>query len=242
MNPLRWVVLPGLDGSGQLFRWFVECAARANIEIVRYPFEPDWRLDDYVAHIDATIGSGPCIVIAESFSGPIALRLQQRNPHIVGIALVASFVACPNPLLKMLPLGQLGARALTGLVAMVPLRALCLGWNAPAERVTALRDVIRAIPVDVVRARLALLRTLDERETLRRARIPILHLVAKHDRLVLAKLVGDSAHDALHQIVIDGPHFLLQACPEACVQAIEDWSRSAFPPEGADPTLRDAQR
>jgi predicted alpha/beta hydrolase family esterase len=90
MSGIRWILLPGLDGSGELFEWLVRCRPHDEMYVVRYPAHADWRIDDYVAHADATIGSDlPCVVIAESFSGPIALKLQRCNASIAGVVLVS---------------------------------------------------------------------------------------------------------------------------------------------------------
>lgn len=104
MAEIRWVLLPGLDGSGRLFEEFVRCRPHADVSIARYPLDPSWRLDDYVDHVEATIDAVlPCVVVAESFSGPIALRLQQRDRRVAGVVLAASFVERRNALLGVVP-------------------------------------------------------------------------------------------------------------------------------------------
>src|SRR5512146_1770531 len=101
MTPLRWILLPGLDGSGRLLRRFLACLGDVDAVVVRYPDDPAADLDAYAEHAVAAIGDARrCLVIAESFSGPIALRLQRLDPRVAAIVLVASFVRCPHPLLR----------------------------------------------------------------------------------------------------------------------------------------------
>ena len=75
VTPPRWLLLPGLDGSGELFSSFLEHVPGLDAVVVRYPDEPTAELDDYARHAASAIGDAPrCVVIAESFSGPVALR------------------------------------------------------------------------------------------------------------------------------------------------------------------------
>src|SRR5262245_41048704 len=69
------VLLPGLDGTGKLFGPFVERAhATFDVKVVEYP--ADERLG--YPELEALVGrglptSGPFFLVAESFSGPIAI-------------------------------------------------------------------------------------------------------------------------------------------------------------------------
>lgn len=227
MTPPRWLLLPGLDGSGRLFAPFLGCLAGADAIVVRYPDDLAVDLDAYARHARAAIGDARrCVVVAESFSGPVALRLHRLDPRVEAIVLVASFVRCPHPLLRVLPLAV--AAAFARCAAWRPLlRLFCLGRGAPREGVDALREVVRALPPDTLRARLALLRSLDESATLRAMRIPLLHLRAQGDRLVRVPLRRD-APECFREAVIDGPHFLLQARPAACRGAIDAWRGAAY--------------
>lgn len=58
--------------------------------------------------------------------------------------------------------------------------------------------------------------------------LPALYLRAMKDRL-LGRSAGDNVRSSLPHCIlrdIDGPHLLLQAAPEACVRAIEEFVRS----------------
>jgi pimeloyl-ACP methyl ester carboxylesterase len=225
MTPVRWVLLPGLDGTGELFRWFLPYVIDERAVVVTYPSRPPWSLEDYVDHAFAALApEQPCVVIAESFSGPIALRLAQRAASIVGLVLVASFVTCPNPLLKALP-ASLWAALHSFAMSETLLRLLCLGRNATIEQLGLLKKVARAIPLDVLGARLGLLRRLDETDSLASVRVPVLSVVAAQDRLVTAE-VAACGQPAMQTAVIDGPHFLLQARPAECWRTIDAWWRA----------------
>jgi pimeloyl-ACP methyl ester carboxylesterase len=223
MTGKPWILLPGLDGSGLLFDEFVRCRPQVDARVVRYPSDPAWSWDDYVAHVHSTIGADrPYVVVAESFSGPIASRLQRRDRNVAGVVLAASFVQRPNPLLGFVPLDSIGADVRHALTSIPLIRLMCLDRGASAALVSAVQRVVRALPIDVLRSRLRLLRDLDERATLARLDVPWLALVARRDRLVPRSAFPVAGAGKVADI--DGPHFLLQARPEACWRSIEAWS------------------
>jgi pimeloyl-ACP methyl ester carboxylesterase len=224
-NALPWVLLPGLDGSGTLFQWLARCCPDIDLRIVRYPDEADWRIDDYVAHAAPTIAdAGMCLVVAESFSGPVALRLQRCDPRIAGVVLVASFTGCPNSLLKWLPLAAIGSNLRSLATSSAFLRTFCLGSDVADDRVQVVQRVVRALPIDVLRARLGLLRDLDDRVEAPALEVPALVMDAQRDRLAFASVPREVVGT---RVAIDGPHFLLQARPEICARAIRGWWQAA---------------
>lgn len=225
MTPLRWILLPGLDGSGRLFDRFLVGLGDVDAVVVHYPDDPAADLGAYAEYAAAAIGEAPrCLVVAESFSGPVALRLQRLDARVEAIVLVASFVRRPHPALCVLPVSIVAALARRA--AFRPLlRMFCLGRDAPDDSVEALRSVVRALPVAVLSSRLALLRSLDESAALRSTRVRVLYLRARRDRLVRGSLSSAAPPAALfREVVVDGPHFLLQARPSACREAIVHWA------------------
>lgn len=217
---LRWVLLPGLDGTGRLFRDFLPFVPDPQAIIVRYPDEPSWTLDDHVQHVRRQLPpENDCIVVAESFSTPVALCLLRDVPAIRRMVLVTGFARCPHPLLRFVPIG-LVARLRRWASTDALLRMFCLGGDAPADTLDELRGVIASMPSTVLHTRLALLRALDGSKTPWPTDVPILLLRAGRDRLVIDPLVAD---EGVTMTTIDGPHFLLQARPAECAAAIDAW-------------------
>jgi len=99
LSPLSLVLLPGLDGTGQLFEWFL-AALPPNLKpiVVSFPRDTD---DDYAAletHVVAfSIPQDErFVILGESFSGPLALRIAARgHANLVAVILVASFISQP---------------------------------------------------------------------------------------------------------------------------------------------------
>lgn len=228
MTGKTWVLLPGRDGSGTLFEEFVRCRPHAHVRVVRYPADPAWRWEDYVAHVRTTVDAGPpYVVVAESFSGPVALRLQQRDRNVAGVVLAASFVQRPNVLLGFVPLDSIGEDLRYALTSEPLIRLTCLDRGASAALVSAVQRVVRGLPLEVLRSRLRLLRDLDERATLAGLDVPWLALVARQDRLVPRSTFAAAGGGTRKSV--DGPHFLLQARPEVCWRSIEAWSVKRLP-------------
>ncbi len=226
---LPWLLLPGLDGGGTLFDNLVAARDGAATTIVRYPDHPDADLDACVAEVERhRPRSGAFVAIAESFSGPVALRWARTPPDgLAALVLVASFHASPHPLLPL-------ACALSGIAASprmcalathdALLRAFCLGSGATPADLAALRAAIVAMPPATLRARLRMLRDLDESTDGLPHDLPVLCLRATRDRLVRRHHMDGALDGSLHDVRgIDGPHFLLQARTPACLDAIGTW-------------------
>ena len=93
-EPLPVVLLPGLEGTGRLFARFLAAATGAlDLRVVRYPSD---RVLRYAALMGLVRKQLPreerWALLAESFSGPLALRLAAEAPPGLGaVALAASF-------------------------------------------------------------------------------------------------------------------------------------------------------
>lgn len=189
---------------------------------VRYPNRHDWQIDDYVEHVIEALSS--CehpLLIAESFSGPIAWKVAQRM-QVLGIVFVASFLSCPNALLRvfpMLPANLINRAASSDIL----LRLMCLGRDASDDCVLALQQAIRSLPTKVLRARVTILLELNATDESSLG-APSLCLQSSHDRLVSGAQSRNLALRTNSSIIaIDGPHFLLQTRPQAAISAIRQW-------------------
>ena len=207
------VVLPGLDGTGRLLDAF--CARLGSLGVparaVAYPADVplDYAALEPIARA-ALPTDRPFVLAAESFSGPIAIRLAAESPPgLVGLVLSATFARAAVPSLRPLaPLLRFApTRAPVGLVSFM----LMGRWATPALR-EEIRALLRIVAPDVWRIRGAAALRVDVRDALARIRVPTLCLRATHDRLV-----GPSAHADLmtglanaESAEFEGPHMLLQ--------------------------------
>lgn len=80
-NIVMLVLLPGMDGTGTLFDPLLAVLPKTcQIKVIKYPTDASLTYEELERYVieRLPIGRSPLIVIAESFSGPIALRLAAR--------------------------------------------------------------------------------------------------------------------------------------------------------------------
>jgi pimeloyl-ACP methyl ester carboxylesterase len=92
------VLLPGLDGTGTLFRPLIE-QLRSPLRpvVVAYPGMEKIGYRDLLPRvIEALPAEEPFVILGESFSGPLALMAAaSRPPGLQGVILCATFVRNP---------------------------------------------------------------------------------------------------------------------------------------------------
>lgn len=230
--PLQLVLLPGMDGTGDLFDPLLSALPPAPPPVVmRYPAgEPlDYpALEQRVRQ--ALPAQAPFVLLAESFSGPLGATIAAAPPsNLRGLILCASFVRAPHPRLGV-------ARPLAGwlpvtLLPRVVLHHLLLGAHGtPALRAALDQAVARVAPA-VMRTRLKAVMGADQSAAFAGVRMPVLYLQARHDRVVppaAAVLVARLAPQT-RVVDIDAPHCLLQAAPEAAAEAIVGFMHTLDP-------------
>ena len=227
------VLLPGLDGTGDFFQPLLESLGdRVRCRVVRYPVDGgfDYATCEAVARA-ALPPEGPYVLLGESFSGPLAVSLAAAAPEgLVGIILCVTFAINPHPRLSfirpLLPyIPYHGHKLSLGLS-----RFLVLGrWLTPAIRQLH-QKIIASVPPATLRARLEAVVDCDVREALARVGVPILCLVAKHDRLIprsAARVIGQLA-PAARIVELDAPHCLLQCVPDPAAQTILGFLQGAI--------------
>lgn len=219
------LLLPGIDGSGRLFGPLVDAEPRGLApRVFSYPAERPLGYDDLCALVRARLPRGRFLLVAESFSGPIAVRLAaERPPGLAGLVLAASFLHRPlNPLLH--PARSLAGARLFGLpMPAAVVRHFMAGPDAPAALVAEVQAAVAAVPAAVMAHRAGEAVRADVREDFARVAVPVLWLAPARDRLLrtdgLAE-VGALRPDA-EVVTLDAPHMILQRCPHACLAEIE---------------------
>jgi pimeloyl-ACP methyl ester carboxylesterase len=232
-SPPSLILLPGLDGTGKLFAAFIRAlGADVDAHVIGYPIDQPLGYEELELRVRAALPQDrPFVLLGESFSGPIAIRIAASAPSgLAGVILCGTFARNPYPLLAW-------ARPLAFLL---PIKSLPrwvrapLMWGsttiarAPKQAERAIAGVSRA----VVRRRIAALLTVDAGESLRRIKVPALIIYARNDRIVpYAATEWLAAHLPGGEVVsIEGPHLLLQASPEVCAVHVMRFLRKTSRP------------
>ncbi len=218
------VLLPGMDGTGSLFAAFVAAAsAGLPTQVVGYPRHEHRGYVGLAELVTAQLPSGPFVLVAESYSGPLALRVAAEAPAgLRGVVLVASFVVPPLRFPRLLArepvLGWLLGRTPPGWVV----RALFLHARAPADQIEAVRAALRSVAGQVLARRLIEILSLDARNFLPACPVPILYLQAQSDRLVPRSALTAilRCRPDVEVETLPGPHLLLQSQPTRALRSI----------------------
>jgi len=219
-------ILPGLDGTTALLGAFVAEARRhfAQFTVVGYPGDRPASYAELEQLARQALPRRRCVLLGESFSGPIAVSIAARPPaQLVGLVLSTTFARNPVPLLA--PFAALTRFAPARQLPRSALRWSLLGrWATPAIEAQLAQALGRVAPA-VLRARAASALRVDVSAELGAIAVPTLYLRASHDRLmhpsagdlILGRLAG------ARRVDLAGPHLLLQTAPAASARAIADW-------------------
>ena len=214
------MLLPGLDGTGELFARFVEAAPRAfDPCVIAFPRDEPLgyaELEDVVRPQLPT--DGPWLLLGESFSGPLAVRLAAaRPPGLAGLVLAASFVRAPAVARPLRVLARAVARVSPPQWA---LRVLLTGGDT--ELAAHVAAAVGSVADPVFAHRLREIADVDAVSALSDLAAPLLVLRATRDRVVPASAATTvtAALPTAHVVDCAAPHLVLQAAPEAAWDAI----------------------
>lgn len=218
-------LLPGLDGTGELFGPLLkELPEECITEIISYPFDQPQTFEQHVQYVVEKLPQNePIILLAESFSGPVAIEILKSGKFQIELVIfVATFAKSPRPILlglaKYLPLSRLLKYDLPKVVV----RYFCLGKQATKKQIESFNKIIKKVAPEVLAQRLKILAVIDLREALKGINIPCCYIKPSDDKLVPSSSIYDFVVGI--KIIkikpVNGPHFVLQAEPKRCAEAI----------------------
>ena len=222
-------VLPGLDGTTSMLRSFRD-AAPPSYHVTLVDLPPDGA--DY-ATIYSQLGkqfdaARECILIAESFSGPLAIKLAAEHHHSIRcLILVATFARPPvGAWIRYLPLATMLRFPIPSFIA----RYYLLGFSADPATVQLLRSVIRRAKSRILAGRIRETTRIDVQQELKQLSCPVLYLHPTAD-----KLIKEHSVNAIRQLRpdleicrIEGSHMILETQPARVWKAIEEFTRSSM--------------
>lgn len=215
---VTYTLLPGLHGTPELFQPIAKRLEQDYpVECVSYPQELPQTYEQLTDWLINTIDwNKPRILVAESFSGPLALNMAAEFPYSVeGVVLAASFCASPStPSLALLPLRPL--------MMMRPpkaaIRHFLLDEDTSANEVSALQKTVADIPSRVLSERIRSILSLEASDCPSLNNTPMLILQASNDNMVPWATQNQLCMHYEHAVThwIESPHLLLQTCPKEC--------------------------
>jgi pimeloyl-[acyl-carrier protein] methyl ester esterase len=223
------VLLPGLDGTGILFQPLLQqLPATWRSVVVSYPMDAvaDYEVLTGLAG-QAVPATGPVVLLGESFSGPIAIKLAAvLGARVEALILCCSFVRNPRPSLSRL--GGL-VDLLPSPARLPPMISACalLGAGGSAEVRSLLAQALVRLPATVLRARLRMVMRVNVTRELAAVRAPVVYLQAAQDWVVPSGAAVEVRKAQPRTVVLQlpGPHGLLQAEPQRSVTAMTSFLR-----------------
>ncbi|MEO0814258.1 MAG: hypothetical protein AAFY60_15455, partial [Myxococcota bacterium] len=160
-------------------------------------------------------------LVAESFSGPLAVRIASHHPErVASLTLVSTFLARPT-YAPIASLAKLGFR----LPPIAPgLRLLLLDRKTPDGLVQELQEAISETPTSVLRRRLSEAMAVDVTREFVGLKAPVCWLEPTRDRVMrssLAQALQLQPSLRLHRV--RGPHLLLQCRTDECATLIRNF-------------------
>ncbi len=217
------VLLPGLDGTGQLFADFIAALGSA-VEVIVAAYPENTPLG--YAELEPVVRSflpvnKPYFLLAESFSGPMAISIAASAPAgLLGLILCCSFVRNPlpflsvtTPFLGIAPVGALPVKLLSFFV---------LGrFSSPTLR-AALSKALVAVAPSVLRTRARAALSVNVVSKVSQIKVPMLYLRASEDRIVpkAASKMILLLSPTTKIIEFPAPHFLLQVLPAQAASSV----------------------
>jgi len=228
---LRLVLLPGMDGTGELFAPLLKALPPSlQAEVIRYPGHEALGYEELQKIVEARMSSAPFVLLGESFSGPLAISLAATQPAgLRGMILSCTFAKSPRPALSFLsPVvdnwvsRSIPPQALTRFVS-----PFLLGGFTPSSQRSMLEQALRQLSPQAMTKRMQEVLKVDVSDKLKQLRVPVMYLQAKQDHVVpetAAQLLKQNL-PSMETVRIDGPHCLLQASPVPAALAIEGFCR-----------------
>jgi pimeloyl-[acyl-carrier protein] methyl ester esterase len=233
MHPLSGqtiIFLPGMDGTGISFDPLGQVLPQdVIVKIIHYPTDRLLSFEETVqcARDQIQFDQEDVIVLAESFSGPVAVALigsgQLKAKCLI---LCSTFAKSPRPvlfrILSYLPLELLIRLPFPRFL----LKYVVKGGEEATDLFLDMWQRVKAlVPAKVLAHRLKVISMVDVRGWLPKLAIPCCYIQATSDRSVPASSLFyfTEAISDLRVKRIRGPHFILQAQPQASLNAIQNF-------------------
>lgn len=216
-------LLPGFDGSGLLFKRLRK-ALPDSYRLITISYGAGRSLENYVTEVSTLLPEHSRIsLLAESFSGPIAIELLARNEFDFGPSILcATFPKPPARMLARLAASLPAPRLISMPLAALTLRTMCTNGVDDAQLRREIIDVLAQLSPAALKSRLRTVADIDVTNRLPAIKVPVLYLQARHDRLVRrrhAQALMKGIRD-IRLVEIDAPHMLLQAKPHDAAETI----------------------
>ncbi len=233
MSRHHLVLLPGLDGTGQLFAPLLKrLPPEFTATVVSYPHNELLSYKQLKPYVyQAFPPSEPFVLIAESFSGPLAIEVAATPPeNLQALILCASFISNPTPPALRWIQNLNHPFWFRFRLPRAIVRYAAAMWDCETAVIDCLIDNISAVLPAVLSYRLSQVMQVEVGAHLQRCSLPLLYLRATRDTLVMRRnweAIAQLKPDASYA-EIDASHFVLQHKPAEALAAIQAFLAANF--------------
>lgn len=214
-----------MDGTGELFGSLVEVLPEGVVAtIVQYPRAEELDWEGLLKLVESSVPIGEAYsVVAESFSGPIAMRFAAAQPQgLQSLVLCATF--CRNPLAK--GLRWVARLASPTIFKRRPpgtfVRRYLVDSSSSEILVKSVQHAVAQVSPGVLAHRVRLVNESNADAELGKVEVPVLYLEGSRDRIVGGRgwVQVNAVLPSAEYELLDGPHLLLQCVPKSASVAI----------------------
>ncbi|HWX38014.1 MAG TPA: alpha/beta hydrolase [Candidatus Sulfotelmatobacter sp.] len=219
------VLLPGMDGTGDLFDDFVAALPQGiGVRVGRYPTHDYLEYRELCASVkELTRDLDEFVFVAESFSSLLAIMFAAENPpNLAALIICAGFASNPFPVLGPV----LRALARPWPFRLRPPSVLFDRYIFEASTSASLKDKVRqnlrTVSPEVLAGRAREILNCDARKELAQIKIPMLYLQGENDRLIKARCFEEiqKIRPDVQLASISAPHLVLQHQPDKSAEII----------------------
>jgi len=221
---MKYIFLPGMDGTGELYKPFTKQLSGIDFEVINLNHFSESTYSFLTTALVEKLNNENMVLIAESFSGPLALNIASRlGSKVKAVCICASFVSSPvGKIFSFAPWKML--------FSFRPPKFLVKHYligDCDSKSLNSFYLAIQAASASNLAARLRAVFSLRP-DQLPELSIPVLYLEGTEDRLIGPQSVKKFKKKYPHSVIkkIQGPHLLMQTQPDKCLKEIEDFCKN----------------
>jgi len=213
-------MLPGLDGTGELFASLRKELQDCEVIVISYNNFSNYNT--YVEYIFSKLPREDYIIVAESFSGYIAYLLALKKPTgLKGIVFIASFLELPKShiFIRLLLYTKIYHLKISKLI----IKYFLLNRCKDKSTINLVYKVVNQIPKSTISKRLELILSLTK--PFKKVNINSIYIQPSSDYLVSKRAVEAFVNlfDNIKFAKVKAGHLLLQSNPKESADIITDF-------------------
>lgn len=228
---LRFILLPGLDGTGILAKPFAKQFTQSeSLDVIVYPTTiNDNTLENLAQNIEEKLKRETnCILIGESFGGLVLLEILKRKKlKLKAVIFLVAFAEPPKPkllkLIQTLPIDNFP----WSLVPRLFIKHLAIGSDATDEQISLVQLTTASVDPKLLAHRLRVIASDPMSRLDNHWSIPCLYIQGNDDKIVPEHCVNwfKKHFSSFTLSIIEGGHFLLHTRIAQCIKCINNFKK-----------------